>query len=224
MYTTLFLDLDDTLLDFSAAESFAIRYVLKKNGYPSDSETVKTYSKINLSFWKRFERGEILKEEIYVNRFVTLLELLGCEGDPEQISKEYGAKLADGFFTVDGAKEILGYLKDKGYMLYATTNGIAATQYRRVEGSGLSPFFEKVFISEDAGCQKPDPEYFNFVLNNIPEKDKSKILIIGDSQSSDILGGINSGIDTCWFNKRGETPKYSSKYEITDLSELKNIL
>ncbi len=223
-YTSIFLDLDDTLLDFKAAESFAIQKVLARNGLPSDNEAVKTYSAINKSFWESFERGEIPKSEIFAGRFKKLLEVFSAEGDPIALSKEYGLGLSEGYFTVEGAFDILDYLKAKSYRIYATTNGLSTTQYKRIEGSGLSPYFDRVFISEDAGCQKPEKAYFDYVIENIPEKKKENMLIVGDSQSSDILGGINSGIDTCWFNPNGLTPKYTSKFMISSLNELKIIL
>ena len=85
-------------------------------------------------------------------------------------------------------------------------------------------YFDKVFVSEDAGHQKPEKEYFDYVVDNIPETDKNKMLIIGDSQSSDILGGINSGIKTCWFNPDKLTAKYPCDLEINSLEQLKEIL
>lgn len=223
-YTSLFLDLDDTLLDFRRAEAFAVQKVLARNGLPCDEAAVKTYSKINKSFWERFENGEIPKSAIFTGRFEALLKTFGRTGDPAALSAEYGANLSEGYFTVDGTFEILNYLRDKGYRLYATTNGLSTTQYRRIDGSGLAPFFDRVFISEDAGCQKPEKAYFDYVVSEIPEKNRANMLIVGDSQSSDILGGVNAGIDTCWYNPNGLSPKYSSKYEIASLYELKNIL
>ena len=223
-YTSLFLDVDNTLLDFYAAEDFAVRKVLRAHSLPFDDATVKLYSGINQSYWERFERGEIPKSDIFEGRFKTLLEALGAVGDTAVISKEYCCYLSEGYFKVDGAIEILEYLKNKGYKLYATTNGLASTQFKRIKNSGIEPFFDKIFVSEEAGHQKPEREYFDYVILNIPEKDKSKMLVVGDSQSSDILGGINAGIDTCWFNFQGITPKYKSKYEITKLSALKEIL
>ncbi len=223
-YTSLFLDLDDTLLDFKAAEANAIRAVLKNNDLPSDDQAVTTYSRINKGFWESFERGEIPKSAIFVGRFRRLLEVLGCKGDPDALSAEYCKRLSEGYFTVEGAFQILDYLRGKGYKLYATTNGLSVTQYRRINGSGLAPYFDRVFVSEDSGYQKPEKEYFDYVISQIPETDRAKMLVIGDSQSSDILGGINAGIDTCWFNPNGLKAKYSSKYEISSLSELAKIL
>ncbi len=223
-YTTLLLDLDDTLLDFKAAEAKAIRKVLKNNSLPSDDEAVCTYSRINKSFWESFERGEIPKSAIFTGRFKRLLEVFGCKGDPDALSAEYGRGLSEGYFTVEGAFQILDYLRKQGYKLYAATNGLSATQNRRIAGSGLAPYFDRVFVSEDSGYQKPEREYYDYIISNIPEKDRRKILIVGDSQSSDILGGINAGIDTCWYNPAGLEPKYKSKFEICSLSELEKIL
>ncbi len=223
-YTTLFLDIDNTLLDFYAAERFAIKKVLKLHGLPCDDATAKLYSGINQSYWESFEKGEISKSDIFEGRFKALLKALRLEGDTKKISDDYFLCLSEGYFTVDGAIELLEYLKQKGYKLYATTNGVSVTQFKRIKNSGLEPFFDGIFVSEKAGHQKPEKEYFDYVIANIPEKDKAKMLIIGDSQSSDILGGINSGIDTCWFNFQNKEPKYKSKYEIKKLSELKDIL
>lgn len=223
-YSTLFLDLDNTLLDFNKAEKVAVEKVLKSYSLPHDSEAIKTYSKINASFWKRFEKGEISKDAIFEGRFIKLLEVFGKTGDTKAISEDYCKNLSEGYFTVDGSFEILDYLKNKGYFLCATTNGLSITQFKRIKKSGLEPYFDKIFVSEDTGHQKPEKEYFDYAIENIPEKNRQSILIIGDSQSSDILGGINSGIDTCWYNPYGDTEKYKPTYEIKDLSELKKIL
>lgn len=223
-YTSLFLDLDNTLLDFDMAEKVAVRKVLQAHNLPCDDDAVKIYSQINKSYWERFERGEIPKSDIFEGRFNTFLEHYNAQGDTAAISKEYCVKLSEGYFKVEGAIEILEYLKAKGYKLYATTNGLSSTQFNRIKNSGLEPYFDKVFVSEEAGHQKPEKEYFDFVINNIPEKDKAKMLIVGDSMSSDILGGINSGIDTCWYNPSGIAPKFSSNFEVSTLFELKTIL
>ena len=223
-YTTLFLDLDNTLLDFSKSEEWAITKTLEEFGLPSDSETARLYSEINNSYWKRFEKGEIPKNAIFEGRFKTLLSVLKREGNTKSISEFYCKCLSDTYFKVEDADEVLTYLKNKGYKLYATTNGFAFTQKNRIKNSGLSTYLDAVFISEDLGVQKPEIEYFEACIRVIPEKDKSKILIVGDSQSSDILGGINVSIDTCWLKHNGETAKYHSKYTIENLKELTEIL
>lgn len=224
MYTSLFLDIDNTLLDFTKAEAVAVRKVLKSHSLPSDDSTVKAYSEINRGYWERFERGEIPKSDIFEGRFKTLLEYLGETRDTAAISKDYCANLSEGYFKVEYAEETLEYLKNKGYHLYATTNGLSSTQFKRIKNSGIEPYFDRVFVSEEIGHQKPEKEYFDYVIANIPEKDKSKMLIVGDSQSSDILGGINCGIDTCWYNPSHQSPKFDSKFTISSLLELKELL
>ena len=224
MYTSLFLDLDNTLLDFTKAEAVAVRKVLKDYSLPFDDNAVKTYSEINRQYWERFERGEIPKSDIFEGRFKSFLEFCGEVRDTAAISRDYCSNLSEGYFKVEYAEEILEYLKSKGYYLCATTNGLSSTQFRRIKNSGIEPYFDRIFVSEEIGHQKPEKEYFDYVIKNIPEKDKTKMLIVGDSQSSDILGGINSGIDTCWYNPEKAEPKYSSKFEISTLLDLKNLL
>ena len=223
-YTSLFFDLDNTLLDFNRSEAEAVSKVLKEYNLPYDGETVSLYSEINRSFWEQFECGKIEKQEIFEGRFKKLLSLLGQERDTAEISKKYCDNLSKCYHKVRNADGVLTYLKDKGYKIYATTNGFVFTQRNRIEKSGLKKYFDGVFISEEMGFQKPEKEYFDWVVSETCEKDRKRILIIGDSQSSDILGGINSGIDTCWFNCFEKTPKYRSKYEIKELEDLKKFL
>ncbi len=223
-YTTLFLDLDNTLLDFSKAEAVSIRRVLSEHGLPFDDDAVEVYSKINRGWWERFENGEIPKEMIYEGRFISFCEHYGLTADTKTMAVKYTTYLGESNYTIDGVFEVLDYLKARGYYFCATTNGLCTTQYSRIKGSGLEPYFDGVFVSEDAGSQKPDTEYFDYVIDKIPEKDKSKMLVVGDSQSSDILGGINSGIDTCWYNPQKVKGKYMPTYEIKSLQQLKEIL
>lgn len=223
-YTTIYFDLDNTLLDFNLTEKEAITKLLKLHNLPVSDEIVKTYSAINQVWWQRFERGEILKEEIFSGRFRTFLETYGFEGDAESMSKDYFELLASGHHILSGAENALQYVKNRGYTVCITTNGVSRTQYRRIKESGLGKYFDYIFVSEDAGHQKPEKEYFDYVMNNTPEKDKSKIIVIGDSQSSDILGGINFGADTCWLNLEDKRAEYASKYEIHNIYEIKDIL
>lgn len=223
-YTTLYFDLDNTLLDFSAAERSAINRLLTRYGIEPKPEYVSIYSEINKKVWGRFERGEIAREDIFESRFVEFTEVIGAKVDTAKMSSDYFSLLAEGHDCMPGAKEILEYLKAKNYTVSVTTNGVSKTQHKRIDESGLGKYFDYVFISEDTGYKKPEKAYFDYVINHTLEKDRQKILIIGDSQSSDILGGINAGIDTCWLNATGETAAYPPTYEIGDISELGNIL
>ena len=223
-YTTVYFDLDNTLLDFSAAERSAINRLLTLYGITPKSDYVRLYSSINRKYWESFERGEIAREDIFEGRFREFLSAVGAVADAEKMAADYFTLLAAGHDLMPGAKEVLEYLKGRGYTVCATTNGVTKTQYKRIAESGIGVFFDYVFISEEVGVQKPERGYFDYVLNNTPEKDRERVLIVGDSQSSDILGGINSGIDTCWLNPAGEPGKYKATYEIKNIKELCGIL
>lgn len=223
-YSVIFFDLDNTLLDFNAAEKNAIKNVLKLHGLPNGDREAALYSEINLSYWKRYERGEIKREDIFENRFKTFLERLELEGDTQKISEDYFGFLANGHYLVEGAVDILEWMKERKIKIYATTNGITLTQYKRIDDAGIRKYFDGIFVSEEVGAQKPYKAYFDYVLNNIPRVNKSEILIVGDSPSSDILGGINSQIDTCWFAKEDAECEYEFNYRISLLSQLKEIV
>ena len=222
-YTTLLFDSDDTLLDFARSEKEALKIVMCENGLPFGDEIHACYSLANKSFWEAYERGEIEKSEIYVGRFRKFLSDSGIDADPAFIARNYEANLAKQFFMIDGAADLIKKIKEK-HRIYIVTNGNEQIQKSRLNGSGLINLVDGVFVSEAVGVPKPEKRYFDYVFENIPEKDKSKILIIGDSQSSDILGGINAGIDTCWYNPFGKTGKYTPTYEVKSLNEIEKML
>lgn len=223
-YTTLYFDLDNTILDFSAAEYTAIRQLLALHKLPVTDEIVSVYSRINVTWWERFEKGEIEKHEIYSGRFNDLLAYFDLTGDPIKMAEDYFEFLSQGYAMLEGADKVLKYLKEQGYTICITTNGMSRTQYRRINGCGLKQYFDYIFVSEDAGHQKPETEYFEYVMTNTPEKDKTKILVIGDSMSSDILGGMNFGVDTCWLNPKGNAGAYKPTYEIANIMHICDIL
>ena len=185
---------------------------------------VSKYSSINQTWWNRFEKGEIEKSQIYSGRFKEYLDYYNLNGNPEKMAEDYFDLLSQGYFLMDGAVEELKYIKEKGYTVCITTNGMSRTQHNRISNCEIKQFFDYVFVSEDAGHQKPETEYFEYVMANTPEKDKSKILVIGDSMSSDILGGLNFGVDTCWLNTKNKTATYKPTYEIANIMHICGIL
>lgn len=223
-YTTLYFDLDNTLLDFSAAQTKAISELLQLYKLEPKPEYITLYSDMNKMFWERFERGEIPREEIFEGRFIEFTKRIGAKINTAKMSKDYFCLLAKGHDVMPGAVEILEYVKAKGYTVCVTTNGVAMTQNIRIRQSGLCRWFDYVFISEDIGHKKPEKAYFDFVVDHTPEKDRRKILIIGDSLTSDIAGGINAGIDTCWLNAYGAAARVLPTCEIKNILELKYIL
>lgn len=223
-YTTLYFDLDNTILDFTAAEHKAITQLLVLHNLPVNDKIISIYSDINQTWWERFEKGEIKKEEIFAGRFEDLLKKFNFSGNPQKMADDYFEFLSQGYDVMEGADMVLQYLKEHGYTICITTNGMSRTQYRRINGCGLKQYFDCIFVSEDAGHQKPEKEYFEYAMANSPEKDKLKILVIGDSISSDILGGINFGVDTCWLNPKGKTSTHKATYEITNIMQICDIL
>lgn len=222
-YTTLLFDADDTLLDFKRSEAAALELMMHEKGLPFSPETADLYNKVNRSFWERYERGEIEKKEILVGRYKKLFEILQLSADADSAARTYERHLCNQCFVIDGAIELLQKLA-RSYSIYLVTNGTKHIQEQRLLGSGINKLVKRVFISEDVGAPKPEKEYFNYVFKNINETDKSKILIIGDSMSSDILGGINAGIDTCWYNPHFKDAVFTPTYTVNSLAEIETLL
>ncbi len=217
-YTTLLFDNDNTLMDFYAAERQGIERAFKKHGLPYNPEILKIYSDINQSFWEMYERGDIEKSEIYEGRFIKFSEVTGLKFDTAKMRVDYVDALRFGYDCIEGAVELLKSLYED-YDIYIVTNGEQKTQDQRIAHSGLLPYCKGVFVSEVTGYQKPHKGYFDYVFEHIEEKDKSKILMIGDSPSADIAGGIAAGLDTCYVNLYGKKCDVTPTYEITALKD-----
>ena len=225
MIRYVLFDVDDTLLDFGKAEAAAIRKTFERIGIPVTDELIRRYSEINAQQWSRFEKGEITREKLLTERFDILFSELGINVPSEMAQASYEYLLGIGHYFVDGAEELLEALKDK-YELYIVSNGNASVQDRRLKSAGIIPYFKDIFISERVGFNKPSAEFFEACFEHIPGFEKDKAVIVGDRLSSDILGGINAGVKTCWFNPRGDAPDpdIPADYEIKHLNELPALL
>lgn len=225
MYRTIFLDLDDTLLDFGAAEQVALSKAFSELGIAPTPELLRRYAAINQQQWERFERGEVSRDIILVRRFALLFDELNLSLDPAACEDIYRAYLGQGHYFVEGAQALLEYLAPK-YNLYLATNGLACTQYSRIESANISHYFKEIFISEAIGYHKPEREYFEYCFAHIPAFSPEQAFIVGDSLTSDILGGANAGIHTCWLNPSAKprTGDIIPDYEIRSLAELHSIL
>lgn len=225
MIRYVLFDVDDTLLDFGKAEAAAIRKTFERIGIPVTDELIRRYSEINAQQWSRFEKGEITREKLLTERFDILFSELGINVPSEMAQASYEYLLGIGHYFVDGAEELLEALKDK-YELYIVSNGNASVQDRRLKSARIIPYFKDIFISERVGFNKPSAEFFEACFEHIPGFEKDKAVIVGDRLSSDILGGINAGVKTCWFNPRGDAPDpdIPADYEIKHLSELPALL
>lgn len=197
--TTLLLDVDNTLLDFQMCQDHALRKAFEKYQITLTDEIYECYNEINHGLWKQLERGEIDRDTVLYSRFVRLFEKLGIDADGIAFEDDYQALLGEGAFLIEGAMQLIHYLYDH-YDLYIVTNGVAATQYKRLKDSGIDEFMKDIFISESIGYQKPDIRFFDYCFEKIQGFEKDKTMIIGDTLTSDILGGNNAGITTCWYN------------------------
>ena len=225
MIEFVFLDLDDTILDFRQQERHAIVRTLSDFGIEPTDEVVGRYVTHSEYCWRALERGELSRSEVRVRRFRLLFEEIGANVDPAAVSEAYTRNLGVGHYFIPGAKEAVESLAKK-YRLFLATNGSYCVQHSRMTSAGLYPYFEACFVSEKLGRNKPQREYFETAFAQIPGFDPAKAMMIGDSLSSDIVGGQNAGIATCWVNAKGKkcTLDKAPDYEIRALSELEEVL
>lgn len=225
MIRNVLFDLDDTLFDFHKAEKIALTKTLVHFGIDPTEETLALYSTINAAHWKRLELGEISREEVKVGRYRELFKTIGVECDPVKATAYYESMLAIGHYFMPGAPELLEELYRK-YRLYIVSNGTAKVQEGRIGSSGIKKYMDGIFISQLLGANKPDKQFFDICFAEIPDFSLSETVIIGDSLSSDIKGGINAGITTVWFNPKGIENDNDIKpdYTIKELSEVPGLL
>jgi YjjG family noncanonical pyrimidine nucleotidase len=202
-YKTILFDADGTLFDFLHSEASAIRKTMTTFNIEPDDEKVNTYSVINDGLWKMLERGEIEKKVLLYRRFELFCEHYGFECDAKEMARTYMNELSENAYLYEGAEDLCKSLSSQ-FDLYIVTNGVEFIQKRRFAKSGLAPYFKGVFISGVIGYEKPAVEYFETVAKEIPSFDKSRAIIVGDSLSSDIKGGIAYGIDTLWYNPQSK--------------------
>ncbi len=222
----LLFDVDRTLLDFKKSEAVALKQSLEDFSFEYNEQIRARYEVINHYYWGEFEKGTIEKSKILSARFRDLFGEFGFLGDPVLFDRYYRNELSKIAELIEGADELLSRLRNQGYQIYFVTNGTREVQRPRLKNSGLELLADGIFISEEIGFQKPEKEYFNLVFSRIPDFNPEEAIVIGDSLTSDIQGGVNMGIDTVWYNPDGQknTLNLPVTYEITDLWELDTIL
>ena len=224
MIKFIFLDLDDTILDFHRSEAVALRKTLQSLNVNPTDEVIARYSAINLAHWKALERRELTRGEVLTGRFRQLFEELGMNVSPNVAQSLYEKNLSESHFFIDGAPRLLMTLSQK-YPLYIASNGTTLVQTSRIASSGIGRYFKAVFLSEQLGADKPQIEFFERATGQIEGYNPNEAIILGDSITSDMQGGINAGMHTCWFNphhrdNHGITPEF----EITDLAQFDAVL
>ena len=222
-YAWLLFDADDTLFDFPKSSANALQWTLEQCGLPFEPRFPDLYWRFNQQVWQEFERGEITSLELRVRRFRLFFDETRLNGDPQTVSPLYLQNLALGIDLLEGAEEVVHELKGR-FHLALVTNGLKDVQRPRLAGSALRDCFEKVFISEEIGAAKPSREYFEAVFRELGQPPKESVLLIGDSLTSDMRGGVDYGIDTCWYNPAGKTTELLVTYQISQLQELVKLL
>ncbi len=223
-YTTLLFDLDFTLVDGRTSEAAAFDYTLTRAGAADPHVYLDTYTTINRALWAGVERGEITPNDVRTERFRQLIDATDLEADPVTMGNDfvYGLGAFGGLYR--GAREVLAELATTATVALIT-NGIGEVQRARLARLDLDRYFDAVVISGEVGFAKPGPEIFDIVFDQLGQPDKATTLIIGDSLSSDMAGGVGYGIGTCWYAAHSDAPKPDNvDYSITDLAELPTIV
>ena len=227
MIDVILWDVDGTLLDFLAAEQAAMEDCFAHFGLgPLTPERLARYSALNRVYWQRLERGELTKPQVLVGRF---REFFAGEGLSPDLARPFNAryqeKLGDTVRFQDGADRLVARLRGR-VRQYAATNGTRVAQERKLRRSGLDRQLDGVFISELLGAEKPSPAFFDQVLAAIGPVDRRRVLMVGDSLTSDMAGGLGAGLRCCWYNpqKLPVPPDLALDYVISDLNEVEGLL
>lgn len=227
-YELLLFDIDGTLLDFDKSERSCMKKTLEAFSLSNEDQVVDAYVKINRSYWERHERGEISKDNLLVERHNSLFKELGVNEDAVAFNNYYEQCLSGSCYPIDHAFELLEHIQTNlSCKMAIVTNGLYTTQIKRIRKSNLDKYFSNIYISDEVGFHKPQREFFEYVFQDIEEEiAKEDILIIGDSLSSDIQGGNNVDIRTCWMNPKGmeNNTELRVDYEIQELIQLKDII
>ena len=225
-YPYLLFDADDTLFDFPQASVRAFSLMCQANDIPNTPDVYQLYHQINEVLWRAFDRGEVSKEFVTLERYVRFLNALKLDRDPHQCNRDYLAALGQGVYPLPHAEEVCRTLAERGHYLYIVPNAVASVQRSRLCGSVFSQLFLDVFISEEAGASKPSKAYFDYVRSRIPEITPENTLVIGDSLATDIRGANNAGLTCCWVNTSHKPRPTDLRidYEIHDLRTLLTVV
>jgi 2-haloacid dehalogenase len=220
-YSHLLIDLDHTLFDSDRSESAAFRQAMLVAGISDADRYTTMYQRINLGLWAAVERGEAVPQQVRTRRFELLVAQAGLDADPLLMADAFVAGLAANGELYAGAREVIEGLSEHA-TLAMVTNGLSEVQRARIERLGIGKFFDATVISAEVGTSKPGTKIFDIVFDALGFPAKQSALMVGDSLSSDIQGGTNYGVATCWYNPKGKTAGANDRirHEIRDLQEL----
>ena len=220
-YNCIMMDIDNTLLDFDAAERKALLETLQQFSLPCDEAAISRYHEINSSLWGELNKGKIRRDKLVVERFDRFVKEIGAAAKATELNRAYTEHLATHADVIPGAEEALQELAEVATMI-AVSNGTESVERGRLKLSGFEKYFDDIFISEAVGVSKPNPKIFQIAMRKLGIEHSDKVLVVGDSLSADIQGGVNAGLDTCWVNRNGVENEngLTPTYEVKALSEL----
>lgn len=224
-YQWILFDLDNTILDFDRSETFAFKKSFEDFQIPYNASYLEIYHEINRKCWEALEKGLINQVQLRIIRMANFFKAINIQIDDRAFGKQYLKNLSETQFFIEGAKNLLDHLHTK-YALAIITNGLQEVQRHHIAVNDLTSYFKTIIVSDEIGVSKPQKAFFDYTFKQIGQPDKASVLVIGDSLSSDIKGGINYGLDTCWFNPKNKpnilklTPTYQAKHT----EDIKHIL
>lgn len=226
MIKAVLFDIDDTILDFDKCASWAIKTAMDERDTEYHEEMYSVFKRINDDLWSRLEKGEISRQELLDRRFCEIFDALGVSLDGREFEERFIELLHESSEEVPDARELLCYLRAKGYKIYAVSNAMQLQQENRLKNGGLMMLFDGVFTSELLGASKPSSAFFDGFFERVCDLSPDEVIIVGDSLSADITGGKQYGIKTCWFNNGGRNSLSGSfsDYVVTSLSAIKRFL
>ena len=224
-YKWILLDLDNTIFDFSASSRLAFNAFLNDFNIQEQSHYYDIYKKVNAIAWQKLEQGKIGSDEVKWTRFEDFFNAIGIDENPHQANISYLDHLVDNFRFIERAEEIVAYLGAQ-YALAAVTNGLKRVQRPRLHRSGIMDAFAAIVVSEEVGCAKPQQAFFDVAFSEMGNPERKDVIIVGDNLTSDIKGGLDYGIDTCWYNHDRIVNGHDIKphFEIQKLDQIKEIL
>ena len=224
MIKAVFVDIDNTILDFDKCAYLSMKSAFEDCGLPFDDDMFDTFERINLSLWRCMEKKIITKEQLFKLRWPTVLAGIGMNYNGVDVEALFKHYLYNQAVTIDGAEDLLKYLSSK-YKIYAASNATYEQQIARLKSAGFDKYFDGYFISEKAGAEKPSKEFFDYCFGNLTMS-KDDVTMIGDSPTADIKGGSEYGLTTIWFNWRNEKLPVgvAPTHIVENLSDIKNIL
>ncbi|MBI1224148.1 MAG: noncanonical pyrimidine nucleotidase, YjjG family [Bacteroidetes bacterium] len=225
-YNWILFDADDTLFDFKRSARYALGQTLNDFKIDVTESNFQIYENINHEVWLAFERQEINALELRKIRFERFLEAVGEYRDPLEMNRHYLQLLSKTHFMLEGAVDLVENLKQKKYRMGLITNGLREVQRSRIAQAKMDHYFDVVVVSDEIGVSKPHLGFFEYTYEKMGVPDKTEVIVVGDSLNSDIQGGNNFGVDTCWYNpfEAANLTAHFPTYQIHKLEALMEIL